>query len=470
MTDLLPGYILTIIIFAVPLFIYLWRLRSNRVRTLQSTEKGKLFAEGPRAQHPSIDVSTCIGCGSCVRACPEGDVLAVLKGKATIINGHKCIGHALCADACPVGAIKMINAAPSMNADLPYLSSEHETSISGLFIAGELGGLALIKNAVNEGRDCIDTIAGRMRSSAPGTDASAFDVCIVGAGPAGISASLRAIENGLRYLTLEQSEIGGTVSKYPRQKLVMTSPVHFPLYGKFKKMALSKEEILDFWAKVGKRGDFMARTNEGVEDIKKAEDGIFEITTPKGQYRARAIVLAIGRSGTPRKLGIKGEELPKVMYRLVEAEAYTNRQILVVGGGDSAIEAATGLANQKGNRITLSYRGEVFSRLKDRNAKRIGQYMRSGRIQVWFSSNPVEFREGSVVLDCSGTRKEIKNDFVWVFAGGVAPNNFLHKIGIQFGPQALSVKTNSGDLSTAIPSETGSVHLRDEGSSGGISL
>ena len=306
--------------------------------------------------------------------------------------------------------------------------------IPNLFIAGELGGLALIKNAVNEGRECIDTIADRIQSRSPeNTDPNAYDVCIVGAGPAGLSASLRAVENKIRYLTLEQSEIGGMVAKYPRQKLVMTSPVQFPMYGKFKKMSLSKEEILEFWKRIGNRADFIAHTSEGVEDIRKDPDGYFAIRTPKGEHRAYAVVLALGRSGTPKKLEIRGEELPKVMYRLIEVDAYSDKNILVVGGGDSAIEAAIGLASQKGNNIYLSYRRESFSRIKERNSKRIEEHIRSGKIHVLFNSKPVEITPESVILDCSGAIKEIPNDYVWIFAGGVAPDDFLKKIGVQYG-------------------------------------
>ena len=236
---------------AVTLFFlrgYLKGLKKTEARAREAVEKGKLFSEGPRSQHPRIDTNQCIGCGGCTSVCPEGDVLAMLGGKAAIVNGYKCIGHSLCAEACPVGAITMVMASPSMSADMPLLTLEHETSIRNCFIVGELTGLALIKNAVNQGRDCVDTVAQRLadfpRERRP---PDVYDVIIVGAGPAGISASLRAIERKLNYITLERDEIGGTVAKYPRQKLVMTSPVEFPMYGKFKKTKLSKENLLAFW-------------------------------------------------------------------------------------------------------------------------------------------------------------------------------------------------------------------------------
>jgi thioredoxin reductase (NADPH) len=337
----------------------------------------------------------------------------------------------------------MVMASPSMAADMPHLTPEFETTVKGLFIVGELGGLALIKNAVNQGRDCVDTIAGRLRASGAAQPVTGiYDVLIVGAGPAGISASLRAIENKLNYLTLERDEIGGTVAKYPRQKLVMTSPVEFPMYGKFKKLQLSKENLLAFWDMILNRADFNVSTGEKVDDIKRGEDGVFTVTTGTNQYRARAVILALGRAGEPRKLGVKGEELPKVMYRLIEADHYINKKILVIGGGDSAVEAAMGLASQSGNQVTLSYRSERFSRIKERNQKRIEEFMRSGKLRIVFNSNPLEFKLESVVLEINGSREEIPNDFVWIFAGGTPPNAFLKKIGVGFGSRDLTLEAS----------------------------
>ncbi len=416
-------------------FIRYWRDHKRKeAQAHASRERGALFSEGPKAQHPRIHTESCIGCGACIAVCPEGDVLGLLNGKASIINGHKCIGHGLCAEECPVGAITMVMAKPSSGADMPVISEEYETSVRNLFIVGELGGLALIKNAVNQGRDCVDVIAQRITALQGGsTENDIWDVVIVGSGPAGISASLRAAEHHLRTLTLERESVGGTVSKYPRQKLVMTSPVEFPLHGRFSKTALSKEDLLAFWEKIMQRVDLNIHTNEGVETVKCEPDGLFAIRTSKKEYRSRAVVLAVGRAGTPRKLGVKGEELPHVLYRLIEADHYIDKNILIVGGGDSAVEAAMGLAHQTGNKVTVSYRRSEFSRLKDRNAKRVQEHIDSNKIEVLFNSIPLEFLPGTVLIDVGGQTRELPNDFVWIFAGGTPPDEFLKAAGVAFG-------------------------------------
>lgn len=425
----------------------LWLMRSHWRRMLRqeavavaAADRARLSGDGPRAQHPRIDVSNCIGCGACILACPEGDVLALLAGKAAIVNGHKCIGHGLCADACPVGAIEIVMASPSMAADLPVLSPELETNVPGLFIVGELGGLALIKNAVNQGRDVIDTIAARLsRAGARAVRARPVtDICVIGAGPGGISASLRATERRLSCVTIEQDEFGGTVARYPRQKLVMTSPVELPVYGRFKKLQLSKEDLLRLWDRIRREAGLTIRTGERVQQVTPLPDGGFSVVSTQGEYRARTVVLAVGRRGSPRKLEIPGEAQSKVMYSLLDAEAYTKSRILVVGGGDSAVETALGLAHQRGNTVTLSYRKDSFTRIKQRNADRIQAAARSGKVKVFFNSRPLEIRAQSVRIEVQGQERELPNDFVWVLAGTLPPNQFLRQCGVHVGQRDLT--------------------------------
>jgi thioredoxin reductase (NADPH) len=439
--DNLISFLIAAVLIGSFLAYYLRQEKKKQAKFKEAAERGKIRSDGPQSQHPYINNNYCIGCATCTLVCPEGDVLGMVGGKAMIINGYKCIGHSLCAEACPVGAITMVMAHPGVGADVATLTSEYETTIKNMFIVGELGGLALIKNAINQGRDCVDSIQRRLSVSKTQTSAvDLYDVLIIGAGPAGISASLRAAEKKLDYVTLEQSEIGGTVAKYPRQKLILTSPVEFPMHGKFKKRELSKENLLEFWGQILKRADFKCRTGEKVENIAKGEDGVFRITTLKSEFRARHVILALGKTGNPRKLGVKGEELPKVMYRLIEADHYVNKKILVVGGGDSAVEAAMGLASQVGNTVTLSYRQAEFSRIKGRNSQRVQEFIRKGKLKVLFNSNPLEFRQDSVLMEVSGKQQTIPNDFVWIFAGGEPPTAFLKKIGVGFANRDITAE------------------------------
>lgn len=409
------------------------RVRRGERRALAATaESGGEVEIGP-GQHPHIDVSRCIGCGACVTVCPEGDVLGVVGGRAAIINPAKCIGHGLCADACPVGAIEIVTAPPGIIAGLPRLSSRYETSVPMLFVVGELGGLALIKNAVNQGREVVDEVAARLKRSPPVTVEGIVDLCVVGAGPGGISASLRAIERGLRYVTFEQEALGGTVAKYPRQKLVMTSPVEFPMFGSFKKLTISKEDLLEFWQKVHRESGLVVHAGERVEGVERDSAGVFTVMSAKRSCRARAVILALGRRGTPRKLGVPGEDLPHVMYSLLDAEAYRDARVLIVGGGDSAVEAALGLAHQSGNRVTLSYRKEAFTRLKARNTQRIAQAARKGDIDVIYNSIPVRILKGRVTLDVGGRSRDVPADYVWVFAGSIPATELLEQAGVSMG-------------------------------------
>jgi len=254
---------------------------------------------------------------------------------------------------------------------------------------------------------------------------------IDGAGPAGISGSLTAKKHNLNFLTLEQDTLGGTVFTFPRQKIVMTSAMDLPLYGKVKLFETSKSALLDLWNAALQKNDITIKEHTKVESI-TSENGIFNIDTLIGErITSKTVLLAIGRRGTPRKLGIEGEIQEKVAFRLLEPEDISGKNILVVGGGDSAIESALLLADQ--NNVTLSYRSDAFSRIKPKNNEQIKDAMISGRVKVLFSTNPLHINKDSVVLTTSKEGEElyIENDLVYIFAGGELPTQFLQKAGVE---------------------------------------
>lgn len=379
----------------------------------------------PVSLHPVVDPNRCIGSSSCVSACPES-AIGVIHGKAQLVNPSACIGHGACAAACPLEAIKLVFGTERRGIDIPYVKPNFETNVPGIFIAGELGGMGLIRKAVEQGRQAIGAIKGLARG---GKD---YDAVIVGAGPAGIAAGLGAIQHKLRYLLLEQEDsLGGAVYHYPRNKIAMTAPVQLPLVGKVKFGEVSKETLLEFWQGVVAKTGLKIRFNERMEAIERAGSG-FVVKTTRGAYNARAVLLAVGRRGTPRKLGVPGEELPKVVYRLVDAEQYRNRRVLVVGGGDSALEAALALAEQPGTKVALSYRGDAFGRVKPKNRERLDAASAAGRLQVLLGSTVEKIGAREVLVRKGDRTLTLANDAVIVCAGGVLPTDLLKSVGIEF--------------------------------------
>ena len=381
----------------------------------------------PVSLHPYVDTTRCIQTGACVSACPEKDIIGIRRGKATIINASRCIGHGACFHACPTEAISLRIGTETRGVELPHVSQNFETNVPGMFIAGELGGMGLIKNAVEQGRQAVENIV----KSLQGKHDAEYDLVIVGAGPAGISAGLTAKKNGLKFLILEQDTLGGTVFTFPRKKIIMTSPMELPLYGKVKLFETSKQELLELWNSVLSKNSITIRENSKVEVIGK-EGGNFVVPTVKGEkFTCSRVLLAIGRRGTPRKLNVPGELKEKVAYRLLEPEEVVGKHVTVVGGGDSAIESALLLSEQ--NSVTLSYRGEVFNRIKPANSKLISQAAAEGKIQVLFNSNILSIGDDHIVIDTgNGTEPQTRpNDLVYIFAGGELPIQFLEKSGIK---------------------------------------
>lgn len=420
------------VIFIVCGFIIFLYLRQQQVSSKKTEIKVAIAKEEglfePVSLHPYIDLNVCIGSAACIAECPEKDILGIVKGKATVINTSNCIGHGACFHGCPVEAISLRIGTETRGVDLPHVNEIFETNTKGVYIAGELGGMGLIKNSVEQGKQAIENILKSKKKPVP----NVIDVGIIGAGPAGISATLAAKKHGLSSVTLEQDSLGGTVYTFPRAKIVMTSPMDLPLYGKVKLFETSKDELLQLWKKVIDEHQIEITENTKVESISLSKDQTFTIKTNTGsEYICNNVLIAIGRRGSPRKLNIPGEDSTKVAYRLLEPERIKNKKIIVVGGGDSAIE--TVLLLKDNNNVILSYRKDKFSRLKPKNREKINNAIENKSIKIMYNSNLKSIHAANVVI-ASGENniiETIDNDLVYIFAGGELPTAFLQKAGVE---------------------------------------
>lgn len=434
-------YSITALLCILVIYFYLRKITRSSQKTLKKIEAAKLDGlYEPVSLHPVIDTNSCIGTGACVAACPEKDILGLLNGKAATINASRCVGHGACFHACPTQAITLVIGTESRGVELPHIKPTFETNVPGIYIAGELGGMGLIRNAVEQGKQAVQDIASKINKNHKAT----YDLLITGAGPAGISASLTAKKFGLNFITLEQDTLGGTVYTFPRSKIVMTSAMELPLYGKVKLNETSKSQLLELWNQALGKNNITIKENTKVESITQKED-IFEIETITGEkITAHTVLLALGRRGTPRKLGVPGELQEKVAYRLLEPENISGKEIIIVGGGDSAIEAAIMLADQ--NIVSLSYRSASFSRIKPKNAEKIKSLESSKSVHLLFNTDVTEIGSDTITLknSISGEILNLKNDLVYIFAGGELPTQFLMKAGItiekKFGETILSHK------------------------------
>ncbi len=421
----------------------LWNLHRAAVRPeangTGSGENGK-----PR---PVINATLCIGCGSCADACPETGTLAVVGGKAILANPERCVGHAQCIEVCPTSALSLAFGSALQTLRAPLVKETFETNVAGVYIAGELSGMGLIKTAINEGRMVIDSIKRKLEavgewsppsvhtadfriSATTSAEEDLYDVVIVGAGPAGLSASLSAVQTGLNYLTLEQGEVAATIRNYPRHKFLMAEPVEMPLYGSLYVGDGTKESLVSVWETILANTGVHIQTQERVESIVRT-NGWLCVTSNKGAYRTKNVVLALGKRGSPRRLGVPGEELSKVTYRLIEADTYEDKDILVVGGGDSAVEAALALSKASRNRVTLSYRGNTFYRARERNCRMLEDAEKQGRVRIVRNSVVTRILPHCAQLTEGDRAYEIPNHYVFILIGGESPDAFLQKVGVE---------------------------------------
>ena len=381
----------------------------------------------PDTIHPMIDPDRCIGSGACVRVCPEKSVLQVVHGQARLLNPLACIGHAACLPACPVNAIKLVFGTAERGVELPMVDEHFQTQRAGVYVIGELGGMGLIRNAVRQGRQAADHVA----SSGRRGQSDAYDAVVVGAGPAGISAMLRLMEAGCRAVLLERESLGGTIMHYPRAKVAMTGALEFALVGTVRRSKLSKEELIALWQSIVEKTHMPIQTGVLVEGVVQEPDGMWQLGTSAGPVRTANVLLGVGRRGTPQRLGVAGEEQAKVHYRLLEPEAFRGQHVLVVGGGNSAVESALSLADSGGcASVTISYRRTAFARCRAENRRRIDELVANGAVRALLPSEVVCINAKDVVLRVDGTQTAVQNDAVIVQIGGTAPGELLHKFGV----------------------------------------
>ncbi len=428
MTELLIYGLTALLVLAVPaVYIIRWKRSSLRAKHAldKSIERG---LDEPVSLHPVINPNICIGSGACVKACPEVNVLGLIEGKSYLVNPSRCIGHGQCEAACPVGAITLVFGTEKRGVDIPHVKGTYETNVPGVYIAGELGGMGLIRNAVNQGTQAARFITEQLKVRERD---DALDLVVVGAGPAGFAASLQALKDNLNFVTVDQEDLGGAVITYPRKKLVMTQPMELPIFGKVNYRNVEKEVLAELFQSVAAKTGLVVKANEKVNEISR-DNSLFRVATPKGEYLSKTVLLAIGRRGTPRKIGCSGERSAKVAYRLLEPEKFHHMRILVVGGGDSAVEAALALAEQPGNTVHLSYRGENIFRIKELNMMRYQSALAKGALTAIYNSNVVNIEPERVQIKEGDTMHDLQNDYVFVFIGGELPTEFLKRVGIEF--------------------------------------
>ncbi len=380
----------------------------------------------------SINADRCIGCEGCIDVCPT-KVLALVHHKVQVVNFRDCVQCEQCAWACPTTALVMHREGTKpQTLTVPEIDPHFQTSVPGQYLIGEVAGKPLVKNAANLGRLVVEHM---LRDGLQTTDPNpvVLDVVIVGSGPGGLSAGLASMHHGLRCVVLEKEHtIASTVSRYPKGKSFMSEPADARNVSFLPVFDARKEELLAAWKTLIAEVALPIRKGEAVEDVKRRDDGIFEIRTTVTTYLAKRVILATGLRGKPRLLAVPGANLSKVHSVLEDPDEFVGQAVLVVGGGDSALEAAMSLSDV-GATVTLSYRSKAFKRAKIENQKRIQEYGDAGKVRILMSSNATSFDKASVTIkQSSGEEETIPNEQAFLLIGAEAPVAWLEKLGVRF--------------------------------------
>ena len=421
----------------VALLYALWSHYDGRRERALATELEDIAGLGellPPTLHPVIDPALCIGSGACVQACPEHQVIGLVQGRARLVNAMSCIGHGACASACPAQAIRLVFGTETRGLELPRMDAHFQTNQRGIYIAGELGGMGLIRNAIVQGAQAAGHIVlGSDKQTVRRGKNGAHDALVVGAGPAGISATLRLLEAGLNVLLVDQETFGGTIMHYPRAKVVMTGDLPLPLVGTLKRRTMSRERLVELWSDIQTRFNVPFKSHQLIRSVEAAPDGMWVVRSETESFSTANVVLALGTRGSPRRLGVPGEDLPKVHYRLLEPQEFSGKHALVVGGGNSAVESALSLADHGGcASVSISYRRDQFVRCRSDNRRRIDDAIARGAVRALMSTEVLQIEPRSVTLSRAGSDSQrFDNDAIIAQLGGTAPSEVLKSFGIE---------------------------------------
>jgi NosR/NirI family transcriptional regulator, nitrous oxide reductase regulator len=340
---------------------------------------------------------------------------------------HNPLASALSSVSSKTSSILSSGSGPDQTFERPKLNANNESSVPGLFVIGDLAGASVIKLAMADGERVIEHLAGKINTK----DArdGIYDVIVIGAGAAGLNAALAAQERGFSCLVLEKGKIANTIEMFPEGKWVYAEPDSQPPKGKLWLDGARKEELLDRWHQIIRDNALDVRTEEPLIGLQRDSNGIFELRSEKSHYRATYVVLATGQRGSPRKLGVPGEDLPMVSHKLYAPKLHSGQKIIIVGGGNSAIEAA--LALSENNEVVIVHRGTEFARVFADNKLKLEEAIAAGRVSVRYETGIEAIRQGVVAVSSTSKGTELSCDHVFVLIGASLPVPFLKSLGVR---------------------------------------